>query len=118
MVELFSKTDYISKIKDNGICEYLSQSFSKYPDDFEFGAESSFIVLDDISELNMPIQLSNNNVIPSINDDIFQDMITMIDGNENVIDIILLFSDVGDGVSIILNKKYLSNELITIFSKY
>ena len=114
MIELFSRDDYKSKIADTQICKYLENNFNRYPDDFKFGAESSFIILDNANELNKSIKLANNNIIPSIYDTNFSDMITMIDGDENVVDIILLFSDFGDGVSIIIKKEQLSTELFDI----
>ena len=114
MVELFSKDDYKIKVTDNYISNYLESSFKRYPADFEFGALSSFIVLDDVSELNKPIKLTNNTIIPPITDEKFTDMISMLDGDENVIDIVLLFSDFGEGVSIIIGKEQLSSELLDI----
>jgi hypothetical protein len=114
MIELFSKTDYISKVSDSKICEYLSNSFNRYPDNFNFKKESSFIVIDDIEELNEPIKLYNGNIIPPISDDSFQDMITMIDGDEFIVDIVLLFSDAGNGASIVINKECLSMKLLDI----
>ena len=114
MIELFSKIDHISKVSDSKICKYLSKSFSRYPDDFEFKKEISFIVIDDIDELNNPIKLYNGNIIPPINNDSFKDMITMIDGDDFIVDILLLFSDAGDGVSIVINKECLSVELLDI----
>ena len=116
MIELFSKTDHISKVSNSKICEYLTNSFSRYPDDFEFKAESSFIVIEDINKLKSPIKLYNGNIIPPIYCEDFKDMITMIDGNDYVVDIVLLFSDTGDCVSIVISKQNLTNELLDILN--
>lgn len=118
MIELFSRDDYITKVSNRDIFKYLKSSFSRLPDDFEFNEDSSFIVIDDIEELSKPIKLSNTKIIPSINDSKFADMISMVDGDKNVVDIILLFSDYGDGVSLIINRIHLSVGILELLAQY
>jgi hypothetical protein len=115
MIELLNKGD-ISLIKNPALKEYAIYSFDRLPSDFVYPEHGYFIIIEHFDELlKNPLPFSKCQ-LPSFNDSLFEH-IELIEQKENVMEIVILV-DNDFGVSLILESKIVSKEILDKLLQY